>query len=100
MITSAFQEELAKFPASAVAILSNIKIQQGRLDSEQTQSLMNTLKVSRDELLKRLLPLAASMSTTPVSHFSVGVIVEGYRKQGDGRCTLAQTLKWLASLSK
>ena len=86
MITSAFQQKLADYPSQARSILNHLKHQQGRLNPEQTLSLAKYFNISREALLIKLLPLAAALSndTIPVSNFPVGVIVEGYREQGDG----------------
>lgn len=81
---SAFQEQLELFPAEAVAILETVKQQYGRLDPHQITQLCQILKLSPVELLKALMPLAAAMSTCPVSGFSVGVIVEGFRENDQG----------------
>ncbi|MDD7804570.1 MAG: cytidine deaminase [Endozoicomonas sp. (ex Botrylloides leachii)] len=84
MMTPAFQEELTGFSPVAAASLNNIKAQQGRLAPEQAHIFMAELSIPIDQLATRLLPLAASMSIHPISHFSVGAIVEGYREQGLG----------------
>ncbi|WP_263081318.1 cytidine deaminase [Endozoicomonas sp. Mp262] len=84
MIAPAFHEQLSQYPANAVAILNNLKNQQGRLDPDQLQKLMVCLDLSWEPLLKTLLTLAASLSTNPVSRFAVGAIVEGYREHGHG----------------
>ena len=84
MIASAFHEQLARFPSAAAAILENLKHQNGRLDSEQSQGLMHCLNISWDGLLEALLPLATALTVHPVSHFPVGAIVEGYREIGHG----------------
>lgn len=84
MNQAAFQEQLALFPFEAVVILENIKQQYGRLDPVQIEQLCQILQTSPTELLKQLMPLAAAMSTCPVSGFSVGAIVEGYRENAQG----------------
>ena len=84
MNQAAFQEQLALFPSEAVAILEKIKQQYGRLDPIQIEQLCQILQLSPTELLKKLMPLAAAMSTCPISGFSVGVIVEGYRENAQG----------------
>ena len=89
----AFQEQLSQFSSDAVAILENIKKQYGRLDPHQIEQLCQILEVSPTELLKQLMPLAAAMSTCPVSGFSVGVIVEGYREAAQGPFYLGANLE-------
>ena len=81
---AAFQEQLALFSSDAVTILEKLKQQYGRLDPQQIEQLCYILDLSPTELLKKLMPLAAAMSTCPISGFSVGVIVEGYRENAQG----------------
>lgn len=75
----AFHDQLAQFPVHVADILQQLIHQQGRLEPEQVNDLKGFMGLSSDDLLKALLPLAATMSTCPISHFSVGAIVEGYR---------------------
>lgn len=81
---SAFQEQLSLFSSEAISIIENAKKQSGRLDSRQIDELCHILELSPDGLLKALMPLVATMSTCPVSGFSVGAIVEGYRENQQG----------------
>ncbi|MGB1271124.1 MAG: cytidine deaminase [Endozoicomonas sp.] len=84
MNLNAFQEQLALFSFDASLILQQMVKQRGRLDPQQIAELKTLLSVSSDALLKTLLPLAAAMSTCPVSDFLVGAIAEGYREDGQG----------------
>ncbi len=85
MNLSAFQEQLSRFPFDASLVLQQMAKQHGRIDPEQITELMSILGLSCDELLQQyLMPLAASMTTSPISHFAVGAIVEGYREEGQG----------------
>lgn len=84
MTVSAFHQATGRYPSEAVALLDHLKTQQGRLDPDQVQDLMAVLQLSRFDLLKALLPLAAALSSHPISHFAVGAIVEGYIKGEDG----------------
>lgn len=93
MNQAAFQEQLDLFPSEAVAILEKIKQQYGRLDPRQIEQLCQILQLSPTELLKKLMPLAAAMSTCPISGFSVGVIVEGYRENARGPFYLGANLE-------
>ena len=81
---SAFQEQLSHFPFDAALILQQLEKQAGRLDPQQIDDLCKLLSLSPTELLKGLMPLAASMSTCAVSGFHVGAIVEGYRENAQG----------------
>ena len=93
MNQAAFQEQLSLFPSEAVAILEKIKQQYGRLDPRQIEHLCQILGLSPTELLKKLMPLAAAMSTCPLSGFSVGAIVEGYRENAQGPFYLGANLE-------
>lgn len=75
----AFQDQLALFPENAAVILRKLTLQQGRLEPEQVNELKALMRLSTEDFLKALLPLAASMSTCPISGFSVGAVVEGFR---------------------
>ena len=89
----AFLDQLATFPTHVAELLANISHQRGRLDPEQVDSLKQLMGLEIDDLLKALLPLAAAMSTCPISHFSVGAIVEGYRAEGQGPLYLGANLE-------
>ncbi len=91
----AFQQQLVKFPTNVSAVLQSLTQQQGRLDPEQVLTLQELLQLSTEGLLKVLLPLAGAMSTCPVSNFSVGAIVEGYREHGPGPFYLGANLETL-----
>ncbi|WP_066015744.1 cytidine deaminase [Endozoicomonas atrinae] len=89
----AFQDQLAQFPVNTADILQQLIHQQGRLEPEQVNELKGLMALSSENLLKALLPLAASMSTCPISHFSVGAIVEGFRSEGQGPIYLGANLE-------
>ncbi|AMO54372.1 cytidine deaminase [Endozoicomonas montiporae] len=72
-----FKLLLNEFPAEAANILRNTALQSGRLSKEQTTSLLSCLNMTIEELMKALLPLAASLSVTPISDFQVGTVAEG-----------------------
>ncbi|WP_257295976.1 cytidine deaminase [Endozoicomonas sp. YOMI1] len=89
----AFQDQLAQFPANAADILQQLIHQQGRLEPEQVNELQGLMELPSEHLLKALLPLAAAMSTCPISNFSVGAIVEGFRPEGQGPVYLGANLE-------
>lgn len=89
----AFQDQLAQFPVNAADILHQLIHQRGRLEPEQVNELKGLMELSSEKLLKALLPLAASMSTCPISNFSVGAIVEGFRPEGQGPVYLGANLE-------
>ncbi len=91
----AFQAQLKQFPDHIAAVLQSLTKQQGRLEPEQVLTLQELLQLSTPELLKALLPLAGAMSTCPISNFSVGAIVEGYREHGPGPFYLGANLETL-----
>ncbi|MCW7555280.1 cytidine deaminase [Endozoicomonas gorgoniicola] len=72
-----FNSLLNEFPAEPASILKTLSTQSGRLDKKQVDSLLSCLNMTIEELMKALLPLAASLSVTPVSSFQVGTIAEG-----------------------
>lgn len=80
-----FQDQLALFPEDAAVILQKLTLQQGRLEPEQVNELKALMRLSTEDFLKAVLPLAATMSTCPISGFSVGAVVEGYRT-AEGSC--------------
>lgn len=90
---SAFQEQLSHFPHDVALILQQLKNQSGRLDPQQITDLCKLLDLSSTELLKELMPLAASLSTCPISGFKVGAIVEAYRKEAQGPFYLGANLE-------
>ncbi len=91
---SAFEEQLSLFPFDATLVLQQMQKQSGRLDPQQIADLCEILGFSPTELLKALMPLAASMSTCPISKFKVGAIVEGYRKDGQGPYYLGANMEF------
>ncbi|UYM18288.1 cytidine deaminase [Endozoicomonas euniceicola] len=76
-IKNDFNSLLNEFPAQPASILKTLSTQSGRLDKKQVDSLLSCLNMTIEELMKALLPLAASLSVTPVSSFQVGTIAEG-----------------------
>ena len=90
---SAFQEQLSHFPFDAALILQQLEKQAGRLDPLQISELCNILEFKSEDLLKALMPLAASMSTPIISGFHVGAIVEGYREDAQGPFYLGANLE-------
>lgn len=90
-INTDFNSLVNKFPAEAVSILKNITGQSGRLEKEQVDRLLSCLDMSIEQLMKALLPLAASLSVTPVSNFQVGTVAEG----GSGCLYLGANLEFL-----
>ena len=90
---TAFQDRLAQFPVNAADILHQLMHQQGRLEPEQVNELKGLLELSSEHLLKALLPVAAAMSTCPISNFPVGAIVEGFRPEGQGPVYLGANLE-------
>ena len=76
-IKNDFNSLLDEFPAEPASILKTLFTQSGRLDKKQVDSLLSCLNMTIEELMKALLPLAASLSVTPVSSFQVGTLAEG-----------------------
>ena len=86
-----FHDRIARFPKEAADILSSLVSQAARLDSSQIDALTSCLGFPRGELMKKLLPLAAALGVTPVSHFNVGAVAEG----GSGNIYLGTNLEFL-----
>ena len=86
-----FNVLVKQFPAEAAAILKNITSQSGRLDKNQVDALSSGLNLTIEPLMKTLLPLAASLSVTPISGFQVGTVAEG----GTGNIYLGANLEFL-----
>lgn len=84
MNQQAFHDYINTLPEAAQSILHTLPHQQGRLDPEQVIALQAALNLSLNDLLKALLPIAAALSICPISHFSVGAIVEGFRDNQQG----------------
>ncbi len=79
-----FLDQIMEFPAKVASVLQQLIPQQGSLSAEQVDELKALTGLSMEDLLKTLLPLAATMSTCPISNFMVGAIVEGYRAGAQG----------------
>lgn len=90
-IKNDFNSLLDEFPAEPASVLKNLSTQFGRLDKKQVDSLLSCLNMTIEELMKALLPLAASLSVTPVSGFQVGAIAEG----GSGNLYFGANLEFL-----
>ena len=90
-IKNDFNSLLDEFPAEPASILKNLSTQSGRLDKKQVDSLRSCLNMTTEELMKALLPLAASLSVTPISGFQVGTVAEG----GSGNIYFGANLEFL-----
>lgn len=84
MSAHTFQQQLNHFPQDVATILQTLPAQNGRLDAQQMLDIAKLLNVSVDDALVKLLPIAATLSTPPISEFYVGAIVEGYRDGEQG----------------
>ncbi|MET4692369.1 cytidine deaminase [Endozoicomonas lisbonensis] len=90
-IKNDFNSLLDEFPVEPASILQNLSTQSGRLDKKQVDSLLSCLNMTIGELMKALLPLAASLSVTPISGFQVGTVAEG----GSGNLYFGANLEFL-----
>lgn len=88
---SIFNELVEQFSAEAALTLRQLTFQSGRLDKEQVNTLLSCLDMTLEPLMKALLPLAAAISITPISHFQVGAVAEG----GSGNLYLGANLEFL-----
>jgi cytidine deaminase len=85
MIASAqFRQILNNFPSFVQKHLETISQSGGMLSGENCRAAVNSLNVSVDELMMRLLPLARLYSRTPVSNFQVGAVAKARMPNNTG----------------
>ena len=73
---STFEKFLKPFPTSVHANLQTIPQNGGMLTGESCRAVIKALDLSTEELMVRLLPLAALYSRTPISDFRVGAVAK------------------------
>jgi cytidine deaminase len=71
-----FQQLLETFPTSVREHLTTITQTGGMLSAEHCQTVMETLGISVEALMLRLLPAAMLYSRTPISNFQVGAVAK------------------------
>jgi len=71
-----FEQFLDTFPSSVHERLETMPQNRGRLAPEHCRAVMESLNISVETLMKRLLPLARLYSRTPISGFQVGAVAK------------------------
>jgi len=71
-----FKQILSTFPQSVQPLLKRIPQQGGKLPHDACQRFLESLNISLEQLMVRLLPLAGVFATVPVSEFCVGAVVQ------------------------
>jgi cytidine deaminase len=71
-----FETYLNNFPASVHKYLETIPQNCGRLAADPCRAVQDALKLSMNDLMLRLLPLACLYSRTDISGFQVGAVVK------------------------
>ncbi|TGE85231.1 cytidine deaminase [Pseudoalteromonas sp. KS88] len=59
------------------ALFNQVKLQRGRLTTDDINNLCNEYSLTQEQLLKACLPIASLFAVAPVSHFFVGAVVLG-----------------------
>jgi cytidine deaminase len=73
---SQFQQILKTFPSAVQDRLQTIPQTGGMLSAEHCPAVLESLNISIDELMQRLLPIARLYSRTPISGFGVGAVAK------------------------
>ncbi len=71
-----FQQILKTFPSSVHERLQTIPQAGGMLSAEHCLAVLESLDISADDLMLRLLPVAKLYSRTPISGFQVGAVAK------------------------
>ncbi|MDP2635113.1 MULTISPECIES: cytidine deaminase [unclassified Pseudoalteromonas] len=59
------------------ALFNQVKLQRGRLTTDDINNLCSEYSLTQEQLLKACLPIASLFAVAPVSHFFVGAVVLG-----------------------
>ncbi len=73
-----FEQILNTFPSEARPSLQGIQSQAGKLTSPQCKEIMEILRAPVEDLMVRLLPIAALHAIVPISGFRVGAVAKTY----------------------
>jgi cytidine deaminase len=85
---SKFYQFLEAFPPSVHENLQTIPQAGGMLAPEQCVAVMTTLKISAEDLMQRLLPMAKLYSVTTISGFQVGAVAKARMSDNAGEIAL------------
>jgi cytidine deaminase len=83
-----FQQILKTFPPSVREHLQTIPQISGMLAAEHSRAVMESLNISVEELMLRLLPLAKLYSRTSISDFPVGAVAKAQMPDNAGDAAL------------
>ena len=83
-----FHKIIGAFPSSVRDSLQTVQKAGGMLSAEHSSSIMETLNLSAEDLMLRLLPLARLYSATPISDFQVGAVAKARMADNAGDAAL------------
>lgn len=82
------QQCLETFPPAAWSYLQTIPDTGGMLSPGQCLAIMETIKMSAEDLMLRLLPMARLYSATAISGFQVGAVAKAWMSDNDEELAL------------
>jgi len=83
-LSTAFAIELNTFPAPVRTELAQAAANSGVVSAAAVRRACDTLQMDIDNLMLRLVPLAATYGVVPVSRYFVGAVVRGSREDDNG----------------
>ena len=93
-----FESALGRFPDSIRTDLEDIHRRGGVVPAERVVTWTKELKLNVEQLMMRLLPVAAAFGRPPLSGFHVGAVVQGagaaWKHQGVGNLYLGANLEF------
>ena len=87
-IGSQFKQFLEAFPPSVRGYLKTMSKTGGMLAPQHCHAVRETLKISTEDLMLRLLPMAKLYCTTPISNFQVGAVAKARMSNNAGEIAL------------
>lgn len=85
---SKFNQLLKTYPSPLKEYLQFIPQKSGMLGAEQCMTVMETMGISHEDLILKLLPVAKLFAATPISHFPVGAVAKARVSDVSGEFTL------------
>jgi cytidine deaminase len=86
--TSQFNQLLETYHPALREYLQFIPQNSGKLDSAQCKSVMETLEISAQDLMIKLLPVAELYAKVPISNFKVGAVAKARVSDGSNEFAL------------
>jgi cytidine deaminase len=83
-----FHQILETFPHSLRDYLQVIPQNSAKLDFEHCKSVMETLEISVEGLMVKMLPIAELYARVPISNFNVGAVAKARLSEGSGEFAL------------